>query len=71
MTTKEKWIETEFDLCDPRIVSIVDDLPLWSAPFGMKLLEKVKIAGVNRAIDIGSGTGFPIVELADRLGKKC
>jgi arsenite methyltransferase len=45
-----------------------DDLPLWSAPFGLKLLDTVRyISGIN-ILDIGSGSGFPMLELAERFG---
>ena len=31
-----------FDLEDPELISIIDDLPLWSAPFGFKLMDIVQ-----------------------------
>ena len=46
----------------------LDELPLWSAPFGLKLLEKIEYKLKIKALDIGSGTGFPLIELAIRLG---
>jgi len=36
--------------------------------FGLLLLEEVPLAGVRRALDVGCGTGFPLIELAERLG---
>jgi SAM-dependent methyltransferase len=36
--------------------------------FGLLLLEEVPLAGVARALDVGCGTGFPLIELAERLG---
>ncbi|MCA1732596.1 MAG: class I SAM-dependent methyltransferase, partial [Acidobacteria bacterium] len=45
-----------------------DELPLWSAMFGLLLLEHVPLAGIHVALDVGCGTGFPLIELADRLG---
>lgn len=48
--------------------SAYDDLPLWSAPFGLALLERVRLRGVAAALDVGCGTGFPLIELAERLG---
>jgi arsenite methyltransferase len=47
---------------------IYDELPLWSAPFGLTLLETVKYKKGMNVLDIGSGGGFPMLELAERLG---
>jgi ubiquinone/menaquinone biosynthesis C-methylase UbiE len=56
------------DFSDPALVEAYDELPLWSAMFGLLLLEEVPLAGVKRALDVGCGTGFPLIELAERLG---
>ena len=56
------------DPADPRVVEAYDDLPLWSAPFGLALLETVRLAPGLRALDVGCGSGFPLLELAERLG---
>jgi ubiquinone/menaquinone biosynthesis C-methylase UbiE len=45
-----------------------DELPLWSAPFGQLLLEHVPLCRGMRVLDLASGTGFPLLELAPRLG---
>ncbi len=57
-----------FDLEDDDTVSDLDELPLWSAPFGLRLLDAVRLSGVSTALDVGFGTGFPLLELAMRLG---
>jgi ubiquinone/menaquinone biosynthesis C-methylase UbiE len=44
-----------------------DELPLWSAPFGLKLLDHIEYKSNINAIDLGFGTGFPLIELAMRL----
>lgn len=49
--------------------SLPDELSLWSAPFGLKLLECVDYKPGLTALDIGCGAGFPLLELAMRLGK--
>ncbi len=64
-------IEAEYDMNHPHVVSAIDDLPLWSAPFGIKLLDVVKLRRNIQALDIGSGLGFPAVELSQRLGRSC
>lgn len=55
-------------LDDPRAVAAYDDLPLWSAAFGLRLLDTVELRAGITALDLGCGTGFPLVELAERLG---
>jgi ubiquinone/menaquinone biosynthesis C-methylase UbiE len=62
------YLDESFDLRDPGLVSMLDELPLWSAPFGLKLLEAVRYRKNITALDIGFGTGFPLLELAMRLG---
>jgi ubiquinone/menaquinone biosynthesis C-methylase UbiE len=63
-----KYPNHTYDLNDPELVSIVDDLPLWSAPFGMTLLDMVRYRPGMNVLDIGCGLGFPMIELAQRLG---
>jgi ubiquinone/menaquinone biosynthesis C-methylase UbiE len=65
------YLQSSFDLDDPALVSVIDDLPLWSAPFGMKLLEVVQLRPDIHVLDVGSGMGFPLLELSQRLGSTC
>ncbi len=65
------YLQTDYDLADAQIISVIDDLPLWSAPFGLKMLEVVNYRQGMKVLDIGSGCGFPIIELAQRLGDSC
>jgi arsenite methyltransferase len=67
----QTYLDNEFDLNDPSFVSVIDELPLWSAPFGLKLLDTVTLKPHIRALDLGCGTGFPLIELAQRLGSSC
>ncbi len=48
-------------------VALWDEMPLWSAMAGLLLLEHVPL-DARRVLDLGSGTGFPTLELAERLG---
>jgi len=50
------------------LISLYDELPLWSAPFGCKLLEAIPMKKNIKVLDIGFGTGFPLIELAKRFG---
>jgi ubiquinone/menaquinone biosynthesis C-methylase UbiE len=62
------YLNTNYDLNDKETVSVIDELPLWSAAFGLKLLEKINYRKNITALDIGSGLGFPLLEVAMRLG---
>ncbi|MBK9096774.1 MAG: class I SAM-dependent methyltransferase [bacterium] len=65
------YLTTNYDLNSVDLVSVIDELPLWSAPFGLRLLEKINYRKNLVALDIGSGTGFPLLEVAMRLGNSC
>ena len=64
----EAWEEAAPDLTDPATVALYDELPLWSAPFGLVLLDTVRLRAGLTVLDVGCGTGFPLLELAERLG---
>ena len=49
---------------------LYDELTLWSAPFGLMLLARVPVKSELTILDIGAGTGFTTVELAQRCGSK-
>jgi arsenite methyltransferase len=62
------FLDFEADFSSARFVDSYDELPLWSAMFGLLLLDELPLANVRDALDVGCGTGFPLIELADRLG---
>ncbi len=66
-----QYLKTELDFNDPDYLSALDDMSFWSAPFGIKLLNLVKYKKNIHALDIGFGSGFPLIELAMRLGSTC
>jgi len=67
----DNYLKTNYDLNNAETVSVIDELPLWSAPFGLSLLNKIKYKKNITALDIGSGLGFPLLEVAMRLGNSC
>ncbi|UCH98452.1 MAG: methyltransferase domain-containing protein [Candidatus Aminicenantes bacterium] len=63
-----EYLEDSLDLNQPHVASLLDELSLWSAPFGLMLLDQVKLRPGMRVLDVGFGIGFPVIELAQRLG---
>jgi arsenite methyltransferase len=64
------FLAFEADFSRPETLAAYDELPLWSAMFGLLLLEEVPLDGVRAALDVGCGTGFPLIEIAERLGPR-
>jgi len=58
----------EIDYQTPEFGDLYDELPLWSAPFGLLLLEHVSLRPGITILDVGAGTGFLSIELAQRCG---
>lgn len=52
----------------PATASSFDEAPLWSAAFGLLLLRHLHLKPGMTIIDVGTGTGFPLLELAGRVG---
>ena len=59
-----------FEAGDVQAIAATDELPLWSAPFGLALLETAKLLPGMNVLDVGCGMGFPLLELASRLGPR-
>ena len=62
----KKYLSNDFDFV--KYIDVADESPIWSAPFGLKLLDYINYKTNISAIDIGFGTGFPLTEIALRLG---
>jgi ubiquinone/menaquinone biosynthesis C-methylase UbiE len=62
----EDYLNNNFD--SKKWPQFIDELPIWSASFGLKLLDYIDYKPNITAIDIGCGTGFPLIEIAMRLG---
>jgi ubiquinone/menaquinone biosynthesis C-methylase UbiE len=65
---KADYLKETFDFNSPSFLCAYEELPLWSAPFGMTLLDRIRYKKNSRLLDIGCGTGFPLTEIAQRFG---
>jgi ubiquinone/menaquinone biosynthesis C-methylase UbiE len=65
------YLDRSFDLDDPQLVSAYDELPLWSAHFGMLMLRHIELERGIDGLDVGCGTGFPLFEMAQMHGPSC
>ncbi len=63
----KKYLSNDFNLA--AYAEVADECPLWSASFGLKLLDYIDYRKNITALDIGFGTGFPLTEIALRLGE--
>ncbi len=63
-----EYLNRQVNIHDPGFVAHYDELPLWSAYAGTLLLRHVPLWSGCSALDIGCGAGFPLLELAQRLG---
>jgi len=58
----------EIDIQTDAFIEFYDELPLWSAPFGLRMLDRVPMRAGQTVLDVGAGTGFLSIELAQRCG---
>lgn len=63
-------MKKKLDYQKREVANIFDEVTLWSAPFGRLLLEHIPMQAGATVLDIGFGTGFPLIELSQRFGEK-
>ena len=66
----QRYLEYVFE-DNQTFIHTFDEAPLWSASFGLLLLKHIKLKRNTIVVDVGSGAGFPLLELAGRLGNTC
>ncbi|MFK7950330.1 MAG: class I SAM-dependent methyltransferase [Saprospiraceae bacterium] len=65
------YLNKSYNWQTPEIVFVYDELPLWASVPGNLLLENIPYKKYQTVVDIGFGTGFPLLILARRLGSTC
>lgn len=63
------YLARRIDPEDPLVVSTFDEVSLWSARFGLLLVEEIPLVRGIQILDLGCGNGFPLFELAHRHGR--
>ena len=62
------YLKPVMDWRDPAFMTVFDEVPLWSAMFGLPLLERVPLRRGMTVLDLACGAGFPLLDLAQRIG---
>lgn len=62
------YLDFDGDLANPDIADAFDDFSYWSSMFGQLLFRHLRVEPGITALDVGCGAGFPLLELADRIG---
>ena len=70
-TAMSEYLDFHADLNNPENVSVWDELTLWSSAFAQLLLKYIPLERNMKVLDVGCGTGVPLLELAERLGSTC
>lgn len=65
------YLERIYDWDDPKLIAVFDEVPFWSAIFGKLLFRYIPLRPNMAVLDLGCGAGFPLLELAQRLGPSC
>lgn len=67
----KNYLNKKLNYLDRDITNVCDELGLWASPFGVMLLDNFPIKNYQNYLDIGCGTGFPLIEIANRIGSEC
>jgi len=65
------YLDRTTDSTDPAVASVIDEVSLWSSAFGWMLLDRIPMRRGMTVLDLGCGCGFPLFEVAHRLGPGC
>src|SRR5215470_8701671 len=64
MARTSSMLNSTLDLSIPGTASMFDEASLWAARFGALMLDHLEIRDDVDVLDVGCGTGLPLIELA-------
>jgi arsenite methyltransferase len=67
----KSYLQHKIDLSDPNLASVFDELSFWSSRFGNFLYKNIPLRRGINILDLGCGSGFPLIELAQTVGDSC
>jgi arsenite methyltransferase len=70
-TLMTKYLQRQYEIEDPNFVANYDELTFWSSRFGALLIDNLELRDSIDILDVGCGTGFPLIELAGIHGPAC
>ncbi|NWF67479.1 MAG: methyltransferase domain-containing protein [Chloroflexi bacterium] len=65
------YLDDLIDFTDARVASALDEVSGWSARFAQMIYQHLELRQPLTALDIGCGTGVPLLELAQMHGAAC
>jgi arsenite methyltransferase len=65
------YLQAYIDLSTADKASIIDEMPYWAAKFAELFFEHLELRPNLTVLDLGTGTGVPLFELAHQHGKSC
>lgn len=59
------------DINQANVAATIDEMPYWAARFATLIFENIELRPNLRVLDLGTGTGCPLFELAHMHGQSC
>lgn len=64
------FLQKHFDAENPTQVALFNELSLWASHFGHLMLDNIPMRKRMTVLDVGFGLGFPLLEIAQRMGRQ-